>query len=59
MNQKSINRWYLIIIVLLLIQVASLSIDINKLESEIEWLEDVQDNIIEDVLFPRNEVFNI
>ena len=58
MNQKSINRWYLIIIVLLLIQVASLSIDINKLESEIEWLEDVQDNIIEDVLFPRNEVFN-
>jgi len=55
MNQKSINRWYLIIIVLLLIQVVSLSIDINKLESEIEWLEDVQDNIIEDVLFPRNE----
>ncbi len=55
MNQKSINRWYLIIIVLLLIQVVSLSIDINKLE--IEWLEDVQDNIIEDVLFPRNEVF--
>ena len=51
MNQKSINRWYLIIIVLLLIQVMSLSIDINKLESEIEWLEDVQDNIIEDVLF--------
>ena len=54
MNQKTINRVYLVIISLLLIQTLFLSINVNKLESEIEWLEEVQDNIIEDVLFTRN-----
>lgn len=58
MDQKTINRWYLVIIVLLLIQTLSLSIDVNRLKSEMKWLEDVQDNIIEDVLFQDIDKFS-
>ena len=58
MNQKTINRVYLVIIALLLIQTLFLSINVNKLESEIEWLEEVQDNIIEDVLFTRRDLLS-